>query len=103
MRELPPVGATDRNRDFAINELIRGRSNATGTVTLTASSTTTTIRVDTINTDAQLFLFPRTAAAATELGAGTIYGTVTAAGTVSITHANSASTTRTFGYLVVGG
>ncbi len=101
MRELPPGGAEPRDVLFTVNELIRGRSNATGTVTLTANVTTTTIVSQIFNASAQVFLFPRTANAAGAVA--TTYATVTAAGTVTITHANAATTDRTFGYLVVGG
>ena len=103
MRELPPLGASDRDRDFAINQLIRGRSNAVGEVTLTANAATTTITGPNINADAECFLMPKTANAAAEFGNGTIRISAIVAGTVTITHANNAQTDRTFGYLVIGG
>jgi len=104
MKVLPNVGATDRARDQAINELIQGRSNATGSVTLTASTTTTTVSRATISKDAYVFLQPQTAHASAEMGNGTIYWAVSATGgSFTITHANNAQTDRTFGYLVIGG
>lgn len=109
MRVLPPTGPQIRDLIIAINQLIAGRSNASDTVTLTASTTTTTITSaanPNINENAQVFLFPKTASAAAELAAGTIYATVSriaGVNTVTITHANSASTDRTFAYLVIGG
>lgn len=102
MRELPPSGVVKpRDLVFAINELMRGRSNAVGTVTLTAGVTSTAVDRQTFNAEAQVFLFPRTANAAAALA--TTYATITAAGTMTITHANAVSTDRTFGYLVIGG
>lgn len=103
MRELPPIGAQDRDRDFAINQLIRGRSNAVGEVTLTANTTTTTVTGPNINADAQVFLMPRTANASAEFGNGTIRISAVAGGSFTVTHANNAQTDRIFGYLVIGG
>ena len=103
MRELPVAGTNLRDIINAINQLIRGRSNATSSVTLNANATTTIVTGDNINASARVFLFPMTAAAGTEVGNGTIYASVTIAGTATITHANTASTTRTFALLVTGG
>ncbi len=106
MRDLPPVGAGLRDVIFAVRQLIQGRSNSTGTVTLTAGVTSTTIIGETINENGQIFLFPKTASAAAELGAGTIYASISrVAGvpTVTITHANAVSTDRTFAYDCRGG
>ncbi len=101
MREVPPIGATIRDTIFAINQLIRGRSNAAGQVTLTPSATTTTISSDLFNGNAKILLSPMTATAAAALA--TTHAVVSTAGLVTITHANSPSTDRTFAYLVIGG
>ena len=106
MRDIPPAGATLRDVIFAVRQLIVGRSNSTGTVTLTASATTTTIANEIVNENAQVFLFPMTANAAAELGNGTLYASISRiAGTptVTITHANAGSTDRTFAYDIRGG
>lgn len=106
MRDLPPAGATLRDVIFAVRQLITGRSNSTGTVTLTAGVTSTTIVSEVVNENAQVFLFPKTANAAAELGNGTIYASISRiAGTptVTITHANAVSTDRTFAYDIRGG
>lgn len=104
MNTLPLTGATERQVHQAVRELIEGRSNAAGTVTLRASYATTTIEKPTINKNAIVILTPATANAAAEIGNGTMYVTVAAAGgAFTITHANNAQTNRTFGYLVIGG
>ena len=109
MKILPPIGPTIRDLIIAINQLITGRSNAVATVTLTASATTTTITSEqnpNINENAQVFLCPKTASAAAEWGAGTIYASVSriaGVNTVTITHANDPGTDRTFAYAVLGG
>lgn len=89
---------------FAVRQLIEGRSNATGRVTLRANQTTTTITGEVVNENAEIFLTPRTSNAAAALG--TTYASISrVAGvpTVTITHANAASTDRTFGYFICGG
>lgn len=104
MDTIPPNGTTQRNIEQRVRELIEGRSNAVGTVTLTASTTTTTVSKATINSNAQVFFSPKTAHAAAEVGNGTMYYSVTSGGgSFTITHANNAQTDRTFGYLVIGG
>jgi len=106
MRSLPPQGATLRDVIFAVNQLMAGRSNASGTVTLTANAASTTITGVNVNENAEAFFEPKTANAAAEKGNGTMHYTITRiAGvpTVTITHANNAQTDRTFGYVIIGG
>lgn len=101
MKVLPEAGTNIRDTVVAINQLMRGRSNAVSQVTLAAGVTTTIVTGDNFNADAEVFLFPRTANAAAALA--TTYGSVTVAGTVTITHANAGTTDRTFALLVIGG
>lgn len=104
MRDLPPAGSGLREAIAAIRELIRGRSNAVTQVTLTANVTSTTFTTKNINESAEVFLTPRTANAAAALA--TTYVSISRiAGdlTVTITHANAASTDRTFGVAILGG
>lgn len=100
MREVPFKPTPLELRD-ALNQLIRGRSNATGRVTLPTSGTSTVVTKANVSADSEVVLIPRNAAAATELGAGTCYA-VASKGEFTITHSNSA-TSREFGYLVIGG
>lgn len=104
MDSIPTNGTTQRNIEQRIRELIEGRNNATGTVTLTASATSTTVSKSTINANGAVFLFPTTAHAGAALAAGTTYATITTGGgSFTITHANNAQTDRTFYYVVLGG
>jgi hypothetical protein len=106
MRDLPPAGSTLRDVIFAVRQLIVGRSNAAGTVTLTENVTSTTIVGANVNENAEIFFTPKTANAAAEMAAGTMYASITRISgtpTVTITHANGASTDRTFGYVILGG
>lgn len=102
MKVLPTTGATEREVSQAIKDLTEGRSNANGTVTLTAGTTTTTVTKSTINANAGVFLSPKTANAAAAL-ATTYVNVAAAGGSFVITHANNAQTDRTFYYLVNGG
>ena len=89
---------------LAIQQLAEGRSNAVETVTLTASAATTTVAAPACGAGSKVFLFPTTANAAAELGAGTCY--IAAATVVArefvITHANNAQDDRTFFYVALG-
>jgi len=98
-------GETNAGRIVAaIRQLIAGRSNAAGAVTLNANVTSTTVAAPNCAAGCAVFLFPRTANAAAEVKNGTIY--VSAAGVTNrsfvITHANNAQTDRTFSYLAIG-
>ena len=104
MRELPPSGSVDalwRDVLIAINSLIRGGSNAAGTVTLTPNATTTVVTNPNINAGASPHLAAKTANAAAALA--TTYTTVSSVGgSMTITHANNAQTDRTFYYSFTG-
>lgn len=101
MRELSPGGAGLRDAIQAINNLIRGRSNAVLQVTLTPGATTTTVSHPNINADSRPVLGATTANAAAALSTTSV--SVPAAGTAIITHANAGTTDRTFNLLIIGG
>jgi hypothetical protein len=89
---------------FAINQLAQGRSNAVGSFTCTENAATTTVLAPTCAAGSSVLLMPTTANAAAEFGNGTIYvatATVTA-GQFIVTHANSATASRTFYYACLG-
>lgn len=85
-----------------IRDLYAGRSNAVGEVTLTANDTTTDVTAANCGLDTKVFLFPTTADAAAEAGGTALYISSVGRGTFTITHANDASTTRTFFWLAIG-
>lgn len=80
--------------------VMQGKTNNTGTVTLTASSTTTTLTDPRIGAESVVLLAPQTAAAKTAYVAG-IYQACTT-GSATLTHASNAAVDQTFGYVVVG-
>ncbi len=93
-----------RKNAEAINRLYDGKTNATGTVTLTASQATTTLVDKRIGLNTKVYLTPTTANASAEIGAGAIYQTLpnTTEGQAVINHANNGQTDRTFGYALFG-
>lgn len=86
----------------AVNSLGDGRSNATGTVTLTAAAATTAVTDRRVGTDSVIALMPTTANASGEIGAGTIYIAAVTAGSFTVSHANNAQADRTYGYSICG-
>ncbi len=100
---VPGIAETDLKKIvLAIQQLAAGRSNATGTVTLTAGSATTVVADNNCAAGSTPLLTPLTASAAAEVGNGTLYVSAVANGSFTITHANAATTGRTFLYAVIG-
>lgn len=98
-----------------IRGIMQGKTNNTGSFTLTANTTTTDVTVspDDLTPDSIILIAPTTASAATEFGAGSIYisevnadnaasGSGLAAYSFRITHANTADTDKTFNFVIVG-
>lgn len=84
---------------LAINELAAGRSNAHGTVTLTASASSTTVTTQNCSAASCVMLMPNTANAAAALATTYIEP---ASGSFVINHANNSQTDRTFFYAIQG-
>lgn len=100
MREIPPAAENTRTLAFTVNELIRGRSNAVGEVTLTPNATTTVVTNPNFNEGSYAFFSPLTSNAAGAIV--NVYAIVTR-GSMTIHHVNLATTDRTYGYIVLGG
>lgn len=108
---VPGITETDLKKIItAIQQLAAGRSNAVGTITLATSSPTTMVSVaggnvtqsGIIAPGSVPILVPTTANAATEVGNGTMYISAVAKDSFTITHANSATTGRTFLWAILG-
>lgn len=84
----------------AVNDLGTGRSNAIGSVTLTASTATTTVTDRKVAVDSVISLMPTTANAAAALG--TTYVSNRKPGSFTLTHASNGQTDKTFDYAIVG-
>ncbi|MCK5015974.1 MAG: hypothetical protein KAS32_02790 [Candidatus Peribacteraceae bacterium] len=89
-----------------VNGILAGRTNNSAQITLTQNSATTTITLwpNSLTKDSIIVFSPRTADAATEFGAGSIYISDIDAdiNTFEITHTNIASTDRVFDYAIIG-
>tara|TARA_R100001126_G_C4800605_1_gene136638 strand:+ start:87 stop:410 length:324 start_codon:yes stop_codon:yes gene_type:complete len=101
-RKVPPQGGSPRELASAINLLIDGKNNATGTFTLTASTTTTTVSDLRAGTNSVITYVPTTANASAEIGAGTIFISARNDESFVLTHANNSQSDRTFIYAIIG-
>ena len=87
---------------LGIRDLFAGRSNASGQFTCAINQATTTVTAKNCGTQSRIVITPVTANAATEMGNGTIYISSVAVGQFVVTHANNATTGRTFNYAICG-
>lgn len=87
----------------AIIQLTQGRSNSTGVVTLAAGVTVTVVSAVNCSKGSRVFLTPETANAAAALATTYIKATDILQGSFTITHANTGTTDRTFGWDARGG
>lgn len=93
MREPAANADLEEVRD-GVRQLVRGRCNAVGTVTLAAGVTTTTVTAPfVVAAGSGISLMPTTANAAAALATTFL---TPANGSFTITHANNAQTDRTF-------
>ena len=90
-----------RDVSDVVNNILAGKQNNCGPVTLTNSATTTVVTDYRVGPESAILFMPTTADAASELAAGGMWVSARAANSFTITHAN-ASTTRSFTYVVVG-
>lgn len=96
-------GSTEKDLSkfaLSLQQLASGRSNATGTVTLTAGATSTVVTPQNCASGSAVFLFPKTANAAGAMS--TTYVSSVGKQTFTITHANAATVDRTFFYVCLG-
>ena len=98
--QAAPTGASPERIRTILNEVLRGRMNAVGTVTLTANAATTTIVNNLMAPDMAVFLVPTTANAAAALA--TTYISTRDSGSFVLTHANNAQADKTFLYVTLG-
>jgi len=100
-RVLNPSGADAREISEVVNNILNGKTNNTGSVTLAvASATTTTINDERIGFNSIILLMPTTANAASALT--NVYVSARAKGSATLTHSANTSADKTYGYTVVG-
>jgi hypothetical protein len=100
---VPGITETDLKKIvLAVQQLAAGRSNAVGTVTLATGAGSTVVSDSNCAAGSVPITVPITPNAAAEVGNGTMFISVVADGSFTITHANSATPGRTFFYAFIG-
>lgn len=101
---LAPNESDARRIADVVRQLVEGRNNAVGVVTLATGAVSTVVPAPTCGATSCVFMFPRTANAAAEVGNGTLYVTTAniSARQFIVTHANNALADRTFSWVVLG-
>lgn len=84
----------------AVNNILKGKTNNTGSVTLTANAASTTVTDPRVGYNSVVTLSPTTANAASAVA--TTYIATYGDGTFTITHVNDAQVDKTFKYIVTG-
>jgi hypothetical protein len=85
-----------------VNNIMRGKINATLDVTLTVSAASTMVSDARIGGSCGIYLMPLSANAAAEIGNGTIWWSAPGNQTVTLNHANNAQADRIFRLLIIG-
>jgi hypothetical protein len=102
---LPPPVAPELRRLYeVIQQLRRGKMDIVREFTLTANVATSTLAWKGLSPQSVVVFDPKTANAAAELAAGTMYVLTANRGADSwtVTHANNAQTDRTFQVAIIG-
>ena len=101
-RGLPVNGGTAREIAEVVNRMLTGGLNNSGAVTLSAGAGSTIVADPRVSGSSTILLWPTSANAAAELGAGTIHTSAKAKGGFTLTHANNGLSDRTFDYAILG-
>lgn len=100
-RKLNPSGGEPREISEIVNNLVEGKTNNTGDITLNAgSATTTTISNERIGYNSIILLMPTTANAVASLT--NVYVSARTKGSATLTHSANTNTDKTYGYIIVG-
>ena len=99
-RALSPF-STARDISNVVNNILSGKQNNTGSVTLTNSATSTAVTDYRVGSESVILFMPTNSDAASEKAAGGMYVSARSENSFTITHA-SATTTRSFEYVVIG-
>lgn len=97
-----------RRMSSVVNNIMNGKTNNGGTVTLTASATQTTVYDTRITFTSTVLFEPTTTNAAAALYSGNMIVSAktpaanTTAGTFVINHTSTTTTDRTFNYAIIG-
>jgi hypothetical protein len=99
-RKLNPAGSTPREISEVVNNLVEGKSNNTGIITLAvASATATTLNDERIGYESIILFMPTTANAASAMT--NLYVSARAKGSATLTHSANTSADKTYSYVVI--
>lgn len=101
-RRLPYEANDPREVSLVVNNILAGKLNSTGSVTLAANAASTVVSDDRAGYESVILFMPTTASAAAEQAAGAMFVSSRGKQTFTVTHANTTSTTRTFDYIIIG-
>lgn len=99
-RLLPPQGGNPRQISEVVNNLMNGKSNNIGTVTLAQSSATTTLTDARIGVESVILFTPTSSHAASEMAH--LYISAQTSGEATITHRNTGHSDLHFQYVIIG-
>lgn len=99
-RVLPPFGGDQRAVAEIVNGIMNGKTNNTGTITLSESSTTTTLVDARIGKESVILFTPLSSHSAAEMAH--LYISAQTNGSATITHRNTGHADLNFQYIVVG-
>lgn len=88
------------NLHHVVAGIMEGRQNNTGSVTLADGTTTTTLADQRLSGSSVVLFSPRSANAAA--ATANLYVSAKAKGSLTLTHANTGTTDRTFDYAIFG-
>jgi hypothetical protein len=98
-RVLNPAGSTAREISEVVNNIVNGKTNNTGSITIAIDNATSTVIYDErIGFDSVVILTPATSSAS----GYSYYLDTNAKGSITIRHAANTTAGRTFRYVVVG-
>ena len=100
----PPNDPFSRRMYEVLQQIRSGKLEVVGEVTLTAGAASTAVTDIRVSPQSVIVWHPRTANAAAEMAAGTMYITDAnmGGGTATVTHANNAQVDRTFRLAIIG-
>lgn len=101
-RALPLTGGTPRDVAQAVNNILNGKINAVGTVTLTANAASTTVNDPRVTANSFIDFRPQTAHAAAIANPYVLKANITEGASFVITHANDANSDKTFSFCILG-
>ncbi len=98
--QLPPQGTDPRRVATVVNLAMRGKINATASLTLTPNAGSTALTDERIGAHSALLLMPATANAAA--ATASTYVSARQPGSATFSHANNGQTDRTFAVAIIG-